>query len=123
MGDACDACYVAEAGRCTGIYVANVPDYGVEEVADSTLSLILNLVRHTHTTFRSFLACSFVPSTSPLTIPQMRKTHVLANGTKENKWPTHAAKGERPLPVPLLSCACSRRLNQVRPGFEGRSWA
>jgi len=49
-----------------GIYVVNVPDYGVEEVADSTLSLILNL---------------------------MRKTHVLANRAKENNWPTHAAKG------------------------------
>lgn len=30
-----------------GIYVANVPDYGVEEVADSAMNHILNLMRHT----------------------------------------------------------------------------
>jgi len=34
------------AGRL-GIYVANVPDYGVEEVADSSLNHILNLMRQT----------------------------------------------------------------------------
>jgi len=34
------------AGRL-GIYIANVPDYGVEEVADSTLNHILNLMRNT----------------------------------------------------------------------------
>jgi len=36
-----------EAAGKMGIYVANVPDYGVEEVADSTLSHILNLMRVT----------------------------------------------------------------------------
>lgn len=30
-----------------GIAVSNVPGYGVEEVADSTMSLILNLYRRT----------------------------------------------------------------------------
>jgi len=35
------------AGRL-GIYVANVPDYGVEEVADSTLNHVLNLMRQTY---------------------------------------------------------------------------
>jgi D-3-phosphoglycerate dehydrogenase len=29
------------------IHVANVPDYGVEEVADTTLCLLLNLLRRT----------------------------------------------------------------------------
>ena len=32
----------------TGIAVCNVPGYGVEEVADSTLCLILNLYRRTY---------------------------------------------------------------------------
>jgi len=49
-----------------GIYVANVPDYGVEEVADSAISLLLNL---------------------------MRKTHELANGAAAGTWPTQDAKG------------------------------
>eukprot|EP01122_Echinamoeba_exundans_P011773 TRINITY_DN479_c0_g1_i2.p1 TRINITY_DN479_c0_g1~~TRINITY_DN479_c0_g1_i2.p1 ORF type:complete len:270 (+),score=37.88 TRINITY_DN479_c0_g1_i2:478-1287(+) len=31
-----------------GIYVNNVPDYGVDEVADSAMSHILNLLRKTH---------------------------------------------------------------------------
>lgn len=30
-----------------GIYVANVPDYGVEEVADSAINHLLNIMRHT----------------------------------------------------------------------------
>eukprot|EP01127_Copromyxa_protea_P001148 TRINITY_DN1110_c0_g1_i3.p1 TRINITY_DN1110_c0_g1~~TRINITY_DN1110_c0_g1_i3.p1 ORF type:complete len:139 (-),score=4.34 TRINITY_DN1110_c0_g1_i3:740-1156(-) len=30
-----------------GVYVANVPDYGVEEVADSSMNHILNLLRRT----------------------------------------------------------------------------
>jgi len=32
----------------TGIAVCNVPGYGVEEVADSTMCLILNLYRRTY---------------------------------------------------------------------------
>lgn len=36
----------SEAGK-KGIYVANVPDYGVEEVADSAMCMLLNLLRKT----------------------------------------------------------------------------
>ena len=32
----------------TGVAVCNVPGFAVEEVADSTISLILNLYRRTH---------------------------------------------------------------------------
>ena len=32
----------------TGVAVCNVPGYGVEEAADSTLCMILNLYRRTH---------------------------------------------------------------------------
>jgi len=55
-----------EAAGEKGIYVSNVPDYGVEEVADSTMCLLLNL---------------------------MRKTHWLANTTKQGKWNTQEAIG------------------------------
>ena len=34
--------------RSHGIPVCNVPDYGTEEVADSTLGMILSLARGTH---------------------------------------------------------------------------
>jgi len=37
-----------QAARRYGIDVANVPDYGTEEVADSTLALTLSLTRGTH---------------------------------------------------------------------------
>jgi len=48
------------------IQVCNVPDYGVEEVADSTLCLLLCM---------------------------MRRTYALANATKEGKWGTKEAFG------------------------------
>lgn len=35
-----------EAARELGVWVANVPDYGVEEVATHTLGMLLSLVRH-----------------------------------------------------------------------------
>eukprot|EP01087_Luapelamoeba_hula_P021318 TRINITY_DN7423_c0_g1_i1.p1 TRINITY_DN7423_c0_g1~~TRINITY_DN7423_c0_g1_i1.p1 ORF type:complete len:376 (+),score=85.52 TRINITY_DN7423_c0_g1_i1:125-1129(+) len=49
-----------------GIPVVNVPDYGTEEVADSALCGILNL---------------------------MRRFHWLANGTAQGRWPTLEAAG------------------------------
>jgi len=49
-----------------GIRVCNVPDYGVEEVADSAMCLLLNI---------------------------MRKTYWLANGTKQGLWNTKDALG------------------------------
>lgn len=35
-------------GLCSGIAVCNVPGYGVEEVADSTMCHVLNLYRRTY---------------------------------------------------------------------------
>ena len=92
--------------------MANVPDYGVEEVADSALSLILNLVGAPHhisspPPTRALLGGGHSPHKRlPRRCAQMRKTHALANGTKENKWPTHAAKGgeARPLLAGALFC-------------------
>jgi lactate dehydrogenase-like 2-hydroxyacid dehydrogenase len=55
-----------KAAAAHNIRVSNVPDYGVEEVADTTLCLLLNL---------------------------LRKTHSLANLTKEGKWHAAEAKG------------------------------
>jgi len=49
-----------------GVIVTNVPDYGVEEVADSTICLLLNL---------------------------LRKTHSLCNGAHAGHWPTEDAVG------------------------------
>eukprot|EP01121_Diplochlamys_sp_Union-15-3_P004099 TRINITY_DN1406_c0_g1_i1.p1 TRINITY_DN1406_c0_g1~~TRINITY_DN1406_c0_g1_i1.p1 ORF type:complete len:233 (-),score=43.28 TRINITY_DN1406_c0_g1_i1:288-986(-) len=49
-----------------GVYVTNVPDYGVEEVADSTLCMLLNM---------------------------LRKTHWVSVGTHQGLWPTEEAKG------------------------------
>ena len=40
--------YLLQAAGELGIAVCNVPGYGVEEVADSTLCLILNLYRRTY---------------------------------------------------------------------------
>lgn len=51
-----------------GIKVCNVPDYGVEEVADSTLCMILNL---------------------------MRRTYFVANATKHSVWSLEPLKGAR----------------------------
>ena len=47
IGSGIDNVDVKAAGEM-GIAVCNVPGYGVEEVADSTLCLILNLYRRTH---------------------------------------------------------------------------
>jgi C-terminal binding protein len=49
-----------------GIRVCNVPDYGVEEVADSAVCMMLNL---------------------------MRMNFWLTKGTKEGNWPTKSAHG------------------------------
>ena len=43
----CSECFPQAAGEL-GIAVCNVPGYGVEEVADTTLCLILNLYRRTY---------------------------------------------------------------------------
>jgi C-terminal binding protein len=43
----CVECSLQAAGEL-GIAVCNVPGYGVEEVADTTLCLILNLYRRTY---------------------------------------------------------------------------
>ncbi|KAL6062662.1 C-terminal-binding protein 2 [Balamuthia mandrillaris] len=66
IGAGFDSVDLAAAGE-RGIAVANVPDYGVEEVADSAMSHVLNL---------------------------MRKTHQLANMVSSTGgWPTHSAHG------------------------------
>jgi len=44
----CAGLWIVVACRVTGIAVCNVPGYGVEEVADSTMCLILNLYRRTY---------------------------------------------------------------------------
>ena len=47
MGVGYDNVDIRAAGKL-GIAVCNIPDYGTEEVADHTMSLILNLYRKTH---------------------------------------------------------------------------
>ncbi|ELR10910.1 C-terminal-binding protein family protein [Acanthamoeba castellanii str. Neff] len=86
VGMGIDSVDLQAAGE-RGIYVANVPDYGVEEVADSTLSLILNLVGSSSCLLFSHSRAAMATLTSQASraAAQMRKTHVLANGTKENK--------------------------------------
>jgi len=59
-----------EAAGKQGLCVANVPDYGTEEVADSAISLLLNL---------------------------LRGTHRLAKQVQGGKWPTQDAKGTKRL--------------------------
>eukprot|EP01120_Amphizonella_sp_Union-15-10_P014474 TRINITY_DN701_c0_g2_i2.p1 TRINITY_DN701_c0_g2~~TRINITY_DN701_c0_g2_i2.p1 ORF type:complete len:324 (-),score=61.21 TRINITY_DN701_c0_g2_i2:49-1020(-) len=59
-----------EAAGKHSVYVANVPDYGVEEVADSAMCLLLNL---------------------------LRKTHWLSEGTHRGEWPTMKAVGSKRL--------------------------
>lgn len=110
--------------------MANVPDYGVEEVADSTLSLILNLVGSSSCLLFSHSRAAMATLTSQASraAAQMRKTHVLANGTKENKWPTHAAKGGTRLALALALLRRPCRVSnddhrQAPPGSEERSWA
>lgn len=66
VGAGFDSVDLKAAGE-KGIYVANVPDYGVEEVADSAISLMLSLMRKTY-----FLATMVVSDPS---------------------WPTHDARG------------------------------
>jgi len=53
VGIGIDAIDLKSAGEL-GIYVANVPDYGVEEVADSAMSHILNIMRNTAVTYMQY---------------------------------------------------------------------
>ena len=65
--------YRPQAAGEMGIAVCNVPGYGVEEVADTTLCLILNL-------YRRWATLELVQQTNP-----SPRTYWLANMVKEGK--------------------------------------
>lgn len=67
-----------------GIVVSNVPDYGVEEVADSAICLMLNL---------------------------MRKTHFLANKVQQGEYPgSNQMKGFIYISMHFKTCRCSKSI-------------
>ena len=66
IGSGVDNIDVKAAGEM-GIAVCNVPGYGVEEVADSTLCLILNLYR------RTFWLANMVKEGKKITGPEQLK--------------------------------------------------
>lgn len=68
----CVFCYMQAAGEL-GIAVCNVPGYGVEEVADTTLCLILNLYR------RSFWLANMVRDGKKFTGPEQVLLSILLN--------------------------------------------
>jgi lactate dehydrogenase-like 2-hydroxyacid dehydrogenase len=61
---------ILQAAGEMGIAVCNVPGYGVEEVADTTLCLILNLYR------RTFWLANMVKEGKKITGPEQLKVRV-----------------------------------------------
>ena len=72
IGSGVDNIDVKAAGEM-GIAVCNVPGYGVEEVADSTLCLILNLYR------RTFWLANMVKEGKKITGPEQLKDAALGS--------------------------------------------